>query len=787
MTGCAIVLAALAAGDAHAQSPALTPMQEFAADDPDARMLLEANELVYDFDRAVVTAQGGVQIYYRGYTVEADSIVYDQNSARVFARGDVKVTEPDGNELYADSVELTDDFREGFIEELTLVTPERARFAAVSAERMEDNITVFNRGVYTACEPCKDGTDRPPIWQIKAARIIHNQEEQVVYYENASFELLGVPIAYVPFFSHPDPTVTRQSGFLPPEAFNDSTLGAGLKVPYFFALAPNYDLTVAATGFTKQGVLGEFQWRHRLVNGSYTIEGAGIQQQAPEEFDPGTPGDREWRGYLRTAGAFRINEFWRWGFDGRVTSDRTFQRRYRFDQGTEYRNQVFLTGQSANNWFDARVLDYQTMSTLDQQDALPVIHPVIDYNYIFGQPVLGGRLSVDVNVLSLSRESAEFSSGLAGANCNDSYARIAGLTPEQRQTFLDECNLIGAPGNYNRLVTQVSWEASLTDSLGQVFTPFMSLRGDAYALDIEDPFLEATGTPLVADYLPTGDSTVVRGMPALGLEYRWPFLISTGWGYQIIEPMAQVITRPDEQKAFDIPNEDAQSLVYDDTTLFARDKFSGYDRVEGGTRANVGVRYNLQAHNGVSAGAVFGQSYQLAGENPFPDGSGLETDRADYVAAAYVSPFESIEFASRVRLDESDFDLKRHDLQVRGTTGPLTASLTYSDIAAEPAANIDYDRSEILGSGTLRLDENWRVFGSGRLELEGPSEGSQWISHSFGFGYIDECIALAIAYERTYVRDGDIEPDERITFRVNLRTVAQSEASVSLAGADRTN
>ena len=41
-----------------------------------------------------------------------------------------------------------------------------------------------------------------------------------------------------------------------------------------------------------------------------------------------------------------------------------------------------------------------------------------------------------------------------------------------------------------------------------------------------------------------------------------------------------------------LPNEDSQSLVFDTTTLFQRDKFSGYDRIEGGTRLNAGLRYS---------------------------------------------------------------------------------------------------------------------------------------------------------------------------------------------------
>jgi LPS-assembly protein len=791
LTTCTLALIPVLAPSFSLAQAQLPGVERFAAEDPDARMLLEANELIYDFDNDIVTAEGNVEIYYRGHTVEADRVIYDQNTRRVFARDNVRITEPDGNVIFADTIELTDDFREGFLEQLLLVTQEDARFAAVSAERLEDNLTVFTQGIYTACEPCEANPSRPPVWQIKAARIIHDQQEQVVYYENARFELLGIPIAYMPFFSHPDPTVKRQSGFLAPELGFDSGLGTNLKVPYYFALAPNYDLTVAATGFSKQGALGEFEWRHRLKRGAYIVEGAGIKQLKQEEFAPRSPGDRELRGFIRTAGEFEINDFWRWGFDGRLTSDPTFQRRYNFTNDTEYRNEVYLTGQSARNWADARIINYKSMTVtsrtgrfVNEDPYLPVIHPVIDYNYIFDQPVLGGRLGIDVNFLSLSRRQAEFQNRMpfsAAADPCRNAGTLADLAVDPDLSLVDECELRGVPGTVNRLVSQARWEATMVDSLGQIFTPFASVRGDVYAMDIDDPYLELTGgQSIVGSYLPTGESTIVRGMPAVGMEYRWPFLFATSWGYQIIEPTAQIIARPNEQKAPRLPNEDAKSLVFDDTTLFARDKFSGYDRVEGGTRANVGIRYNMQMLSGISAGAMFGQSYHLGGENPFPLGSGLENNRSDYVAGAYVSPTENLEISSRLRFDERNFSVRRHDLEARGALGPLEARLTYSDISAEPAAGINFDRRELLGAATLRLDENWRTFGAARIELDGPGTGTQWISNSFGFGYIDDCIALAIAYERRYVRDGDIEPDQRITVRFNLRTLTEGETAATL-------
>ncbi|ESR27226.1 Outer membrane protein Imp, required for envelope biogenesis [Lutibaculum baratangense AMV1] len=807
------VLACLACAPALAQweedpAPApATPFDLVTQSDPEARMLLEAEELVYDLDNDRVSAVGAVEIYYREYAIEAPEVIYDQRTQRVVARGGVKVTEPDGNVLYADHIELTDDFRQGFLQELTLVTPERARFAAANAERIDDNITIFNRGVYTACEPCREQPDKAPVWQLKAARIIHDQDEKVVRYEDASFEFLGVPVAYLPFFSHPDPTVTRKSGFLRPDIRYASDVGFSVGIPYFFNLAPNYDLTVTGAAFSNQGLLADVEWRHRLVNGSYSIRAAGINQMNPDDFES-VQSNRDWRGALQAQGAFNINEFWQWGFQGHLISDSKFLDDYYFDSDTQLRDTLFLTGMSARNYFDARIINYQVLREYDESTSvtpaefyaasdtyghsnyfdhpnneLPVVHPVVDYNYILDRPVLGGRVSFDANFLSLSRADADFvaadGSGcpLYGLETGNFSTDPNALTAEN----LEDCTLLGVPGDMTRLVAQASWERSLVTPAGQIITPFASLRGDAYAIDVEDPYLGTAGFPVVGQFINTGEDQLVRGMATLGLEGRWPILVTAGWGYQVFEPVAQLVARPDAEDNSLIPNEDAISLVFDDTNLFSRDKFSGYDRLEGGTRLNAGVRYKMQANAGFSASALFGQSYHLAGENPFPLGSGLETDRSDYVAAAYVSPIDSLEIGSRVRLDEDDFQVMRQDFQVRGTVGPVSGIGIYTSISADPTRNVLYDRREVQGLGSLQLNDEWKVFGGARYELEGPND-SQWIAQSIGIGYEDECIAFAIQYEQTFVRDGNIEPDERITFSLSLRTLTETRLSASLDG-----
>ena len=202
-----------------------------------ARLLVEAREIVYNDDKNTISASGDVELNYQGRTLQADRVIYDRNTGRVFAEGNARLTEANGTVTTGSRFELTDDFKTGFIDSLRVQQTVKDRGVTVKtrlllarAERVEGETTVFEKGTYTACEPCREHPERPPLWQVKAARIIHNNEERTIYYEDATFEFLGVPIAYVPYFWSPDPTVKRQTGFLAPHYIHSSALGTGAAI-----------------------------------------------------------------------------------------------------------------------------------------------------------------------------------------------------------------------------------------------------------------------------------------------------------------------------------------------------------------------------------------------------------------------------------------------------------------------------------------------------------------------------------------------------------------------------
>ena len=750
----------------------------------DGRMLVQAVEVDYDYNNSRVSAVGNVQMFYNGTSVEADKVIYDQKTKRLHAEGNIRMTDAEGKITYANIMDLSDDYRDGFVDSLRVDTADATRMAATRADRSSGNYTVFENGVYTACAPCKDDPKKPPLWQVKGARIIHDQNEKMLYFENAQLEFFGVPIAYVPYFSTPDPTVKRKTGFLMPGFSTASGYGYGVETPFYWAIAPDYDATFSPRFTTKQGVLFQGEFRQRLLSGSYQIRAYGIDQLEPGDF-AGQPGDRQFRGGIDTKGQFALNDKWVWGWDGVLLSDYAFFSDYRLAQyrdplgsfltlPTEAISQLYLTGVGNRSFFDLRTIYYLSYS--GNQAQVPVIHPVLDYSNVLNNPILGGEFSYKTNFTSLTRQTAAFDPITTLAN-TASLCMTASADPLAR--LPSQCLLRGMPGTYTRLTAEAQWRRSFTDSAGQIWTPFASIRADAIDSSISNQ-------PGVSNFLPVGDTQALRAMPTVGLEYRYPFINVQPWGTTTVEPIAQVIIRPNESYAGKLPNEDAQSMVFDASNLFSVDKFSGYDRVEGGGRANVGVQATTQFDRGGAVNVLFGQSYQLFGLNSFAVAdmtntgldSGLQNTRSDYVARVNYSPNRTYSFSVRTRLDEATLNVNRFEAEGRAAFDRWSVSMLYGNYAQQPELGYLTRREGLLGSASMKLAANWVVTGAARWDLE-ANKVNQYI---VGAGYVDDCFVLAANYVTSYNYAAGTTPpvlSHAFMLQIGLRTLANSSSAAA--------
>ncbi len=735
-------------------------------DGQNERMLVESDQLVYDYDNERVSAVGNVRIYYGGYTLEAENVTYDERSGRLIASGRAKLTDPSGVTARSEYIDITDDFRDGFVRSLQVDTPQRTHFVAERADRRAGETTTFINGEYTACEPCRDRPEKPPLWNVKAAKIIVDHKAQMVYFTNARIEFFGMPVAWLPYFATADPAVKRKSGVLAPTGGYTDKLGAYGSLPYYWAIAPNRDLTLTPTVFGRQGLLGEVEWRHRLRNGQYTIQIAGIRQRDKDAFRPGSPSYRDLRGGIHTAGEFYINRDWTLGWDGTLSSDRNFTRDYRTlnNDTSETISTVHLTGLNGRNFFEARasyfqILTDQTAPGLDDppqydQGRQAIVVPVVDYERIADVSPLGGELSLTSNLTTLTR--------------NEDDPFMVGAT-----TYTH-----GVPGTAMRLTKEIAWQRQVVGPMGQVIAPFASVRGDAFFLDLGSTSATAAATL-------TTDATAFRAMPAVGVDWSLPVLVAAGESTHIITPRAQLIARPDEMAAGTLPNNDAQSLVFDVTNLFDHDKFSGFDRVEGGTRLNLGVEYNGSFASGGRVEGTFGRSIQLAGTNSYATGdiadvgafSGLETKFSDYVAGVSVESARGPRIAARGRFDNSTFDINRAEVEATAALGAVTASTAYLYLRINPNSNVDGPASVVRNAASVNLAPNWRAFGSFTYDITESAVAGD----SFGIAFDNECLTFSVAYSATRESYTDLAPSRWLNFRLQLRTFGEGTLSTNLS------
>ena len=388
----------------------------------------------------------------------------------------------------------------------------------------------------------------------------------MIYFEDARVEFFGVPLAYFPFMSYPDPSVTRKSGFLFPTFTYGTAYGIGVEVPYFWALSPDKDLTASVMATSKEGELLQGVWRQRLMDGSYSIKAAGIFQTDTAYFanrdGPDSPTANTFRGSIESAGQFALTDKWTWGWTGLLMTDQSFLYDYQLGQflsgfdpfhtgiATEGVSQLYLSGASERSYFDVRTVYYYGFSGQDIQSEIPVILPVLDYSDTLAQPVMGGELSYKFNLTSLTRQQAEFDA-INQAALEDS------LCTSKNPAVVNQANCLlrGIPGFYARTSAEVDWRRTFVTDNGQMITPFFGVRGDAAQLDIQNQ-------PGVSNFINPGESQLARAMPDVGVEYRYPFVDVEPWGTQTIEPIAQLILRPNETEIGKFPNEDAQSVTF---------------------------------------------------------------------------------------------------------------------------------------------------------------------------------------------------------------------------------
>lgn len=706
----------LAAGNG---APPAAPRQEAKKSFPESgEVLMQADNLSYDQDKRIVTATGHVEIAYGRRILMADRITYDENTGVVTADGHVSLLDPEGDVAFADHVVLRNELKDGVVQTLSVLLSDKSRLAGYDAVRTNGNITTVHRGVYSPCKICKEEGQRTPLWQLKAFRVIHNKEARRIVYEDAFMEFFGVPVMYVPFFSHPDPTVKRQSGFLTPSLASSTELGQEVTIPYFWAIAPNMDVTLAPRFTTKENIIYQGEFRHRIEEGQYRFLGTATWPRTVN------PGQSDFRGSLFGNGEFNPAPEWNWGFQTQMSSDDTYLRKYDLSYQTELTNNLHLNHVRGRDALSVNAYYFRGLLPTSTRSTMPWVAPIVDYTHAFPGLYAGGRLGFNGNVMILGTPSG----------------------PDSR-----------------RVSGTVDWERPHTGASGEVYRLFASLRGDLYSTD-DAPKTAIPG----ATY---NNETIARGLPTAGIEISYPFVRPDSGLRQVIEPIAQIIYSPNVGNTDRIPNQDSLNLEFDDTNLFSENRFPGLDRWETGARASAGLRYSIYGANGGQASVLLGQSYRLKEDTSFSPVTGLRDQLSDYVGAIQVAPNNDLFAVHRFRVNRDSYKFSRNEFDVIARTGPLTTQLGYAYFAKDQSLTATLGAREQVSLGTvLRLSEYWRIFGNSVRDLA----NTQTISNEIGLGYQDDCFGLTFGFYQSNISYQDIRRSNTFLIQVAFKNLGSA-------------
>ncbi len=698
-----------------------------------------------DAPKRITLLQGGAKI-------TADAMRYIPKTNTICAKGHVEILHANGTIAYCDTIALNLDKNTGALSMVRALSPNRERISAKTMTHAGEQ-TKLTMGSYTPCGLCKDQIN--PMWSIHAREMVWDRTKKRTHYTDAHFSVFGTPLFYLPSFSIP---TTRASGIVAPDVGMNGQIGGYVGIPYFWAMHPQHDMTFTPYITQRGGPIFATEYRGRTQRHKTTVQGAinpfangwtKTQQNkdlnilAKDQDIPST------RGFVHGKSVVNLNDFWRFSGEQWFVSDKAFlETRNLFgqSQATFLPSNATLECFGQHHYLNIQALNYRGLRPEDQQKMIPFILPEVNYDYTSMPLWHNSTFSFRGNLLSLQRQEGV---GMQRA-CGDIEWLVPGLT---------------------------SW--------GQTWEGFVRGRMRCYGV-FQD------GTMQVVPH------RGVYWLPQIGMTARWPVMMR---GVGRINPVVQVILgtnpthpthsiNPVNPGDLPIPNEDSQSIIFDESNFFSKYRFAGYDASDYGSRINYGLDISRDYSMGVLH-VFMGQSYGLTQPNALLESVGVRLGRSDYVGQVDVQS-DCAGFMYRFRLDCQTGALRFQEIGCQGgpswavistsyafgkrDTGvlrPETYQSNYNQLAMSIVSNIG-NRWAVKAFATHDFGEHSSVQPVVALKEKGfawDNTSPKLMDCGGGIRYNNECFSGEFTIQKSYYKAQEMRPGWTFSFSIQLKSI----------------
>lgn len=704
-----------------------SPLLKEAGQNGEEETLISAKEMRSDSETGVVSAIGKVEIVHRGHLLRADKVIYNQKTGVMRAEGNVALLTPSGEVQFADYQEITGDMKQAFARNVGILFPDNSRMAARRVVRYDERYAVAERAVYTACNVCHEDPDQEPLWQVSANTITHDNVRKRIYYHDAALNFAGVPVAYSPYLSSPDPTVKRLQGFLSPLPGVSPNIGEYIKVPYYFDIAPHIDATLAPTFSVNDKVQLSGQYRHRFERGNLVLDGSFTRTDLIN--DVGRDKGDQWRGHLFGASRFDIDNVWRAGAEVQYVSDKSYLPRYKISTIDQTTSRAFVEGFHGRHYAAANSYYFQDLR-VGVGVSEPIVFPSAAFS-LLGDPgeTLGGRWSLDGNVLVTARDN----SGLP----------IAQQGPDTR-----------------RLSLNAGWQRQFISDIGLRAMLSGLVRTDSYWAH----------NVVSADKTRVYDRALfTRVFEQANAVVRYP-LGRSGEGYQhIFEPIVALAVAPQVRTIAKQPLEDSLDVEFDETNLFSPNRFAGSDLIEGGSRVTYGFRNGIVGDNGARVDIFAGESYNFSENRVFAETSGISGHASDYVGRIDFFPVPWFNANYGFRLSREDLSPRRQDAYIAVGAPVFRPTARYIQAyQLDSTTNQHSQVRQITFGFSSAFAKYWTLSGAHTQAFD-PQPGPR--NSKIALTYVDECFAFGVNVAHDNTDRADISSGTSVAFHFYLKNL----------------
>ena len=682
---------------------------------------ITGNDLFYDDNKKIIYSENFTTITdINKNKISVNMFNYLTLKKMFFSTGEIKLVDNRNNEylfseIYIDEKnnKIVGSDIKSYFNESTFKTDKRnePRFYANSATITKGN-TVFEKGVFTSCKK-REGKKCPP-WAIRAKKIEHNSAKKTIYYHDAVMKIYDFPVFYFPKFFHPDPTVKRQSGFLVPSFTDNSMVGFGTSVPYFWAMSHDRDMTITPKFYANENPLIFNEYRQVFENASLIVD-SSYTQGYKKNNNIKLPGSRS-------------------HFFAKLNMN--------FSDDDDYFNDLEINVQRVSN---PTYLEVHEIETELADYSENILTTSIDYEYQDESNYLGLSASVYEDLKKKDRSRYEYIAPNVSYERNIYADKNLGLVNLLSNAYIKN---VEVDQTTKMWVNDFNWKSK----------PFLNFKGIKSELE---------GLMKVVNYEADADQYKTDGLnseisSAIAYNTSMP-LIKEEKNKNLVKfftPKMSFRFAPGHMRNI---KDDNTKLSY--TNLFSLNKNSQNDVIEEGTSIALGMEFSgnkLGKDNrpeDEKYSFAIGQVYNLQENNNIPLRSSLHDKTSDIVGKGFVKLSENLNLTNEFSIDQNVSDINYNELGANLIMGNTNFNLKYLE-ENNHIGSSNYIKSD------MKIEINDRNQMSFDFSRNLETESTEF--YSLAYDYINDCLRAGLVFRRKFYEDRDIEHSDSIMFKISL-------------------